>query len=59
MDAAADIIAELRQRGEPLDDTHHVYIAATAKTERLPVLTVDVGKFDRHDCLDVIDWSTY
>ena len=57
--AAADIIAALQQRGEPLNDLHDVYIAATAYTEQLPVLTANVDDFDRIDGVDVVDWSAY
>ena len=57
--AAADIIAALQQRGDPLNDLHDVYIAATAYTEQLPVLTANVDDFDRIDGIDVIDWSDY
>lgn len=57
--AAADIIAALQQRGEPLNDLHDVYIAATAYTEQLPVLTANVDDFDRIDGIDVVDWSAY
>lgn len=57
--AAADIIAALQQRGEPLNDLHDVYIAATAYTEQLPVLTANIDDFDRIDGIDVVDWSAY
>ena len=57
--AAADIIAALQQRGEPLNDLHDVYIAATAYTEQLPVLTANVDDFDRIDGIDAVDWSAY
>ena len=57
--AAADIIAALQHRGEPLNDLHDVYIAATAYTEQLPVLTANVDDFDRIDEIDVVDWSAY
>ena len=57
--AAADIITALQQRGEPLNDLHDVYIAATAYTEQLPVLTANVNDFDRIDGIDVVDWSAY
>jgi tRNA(fMet)-specific endonuclease VapC len=57
--AAADIIATLQRRGEPLHDLHDVYIAATARTEQLPVLTANVGHFDRIDDVDVLDWEAY
>jgi tRNA(fMet)-specific endonuclease VapC len=57
--AAADIIATLQRRGEPLDDLHDVYIAATARTEQVPVLTGNVSHFERIDDVDVVDWATY
>lgn len=57
--AAADIIAALQHRGEPLNDLHDVYIAATAYTEQLPVLTANVDDFDRIDGIDVVDWNAY
>lgn len=56
---AADIIADLRQRGLPLDDLHDVYIGASARTEQLPVLTSNVDHFARIDGVDAIDWETY
>ena len=57
--AAADIIAALQQRGDPLNDLHDVYIAATAYTEQLPVLTANVDDFDRIDGIDVVNWRAY
>jgi tRNA(fMet)-specific endonuclease VapC len=57
--AAADIIATLQRQGEPLHDLHDVYIAATAHTEQLPVLTANIDDFDRIDGIDVVDWSDY
>ncbi len=56
---AATIIATLKQRGEPLNDLHDVYIAATARTERLPVLTANVSHFERIDELEVVDWTSF
>jgi predicted nucleic acid-binding protein len=56
---AADIIADLQTRGEPLHDLHDVYIAATARTEQLPVLTANVNHFERIDDLQVVDWADY
>lgn len=56
---AADIIANLQARGEPLHDLHDVYIAATARTEQLPVLTANVDHFDRIDDVQVVDWDEY
>lgn len=57
--AAADIIADLQTGGERLDDLHDVYIAATARTEQLPVLTANVDHFERVDDVEVVDWSEY
>lgn len=57
--AGADIISTLRRKGEPLDDLHDVYIAATAKTNQLPVLTANVDDFERIDDIDVVDWNRY
>lgn len=57
--AAADIIASLQQRGKPVNDLHDVYVAATARTEQLPVLTANVGHFERIDDLEVVDWTTF
>jgi len=57
--AAADIIADLRDRGEPLHNLHDVYIAATAQTEQLPVLTANVDHFDRISNVDVVDWQDF
>lgn len=57
--AAADIIATLQERGQPLHDLHDVYVAATARTEQLSVLTANVDHFDRIDDVTVVDWSTY
>lgn len=57
--AAADIIAALQDSGTALNDLHDVYIAATARTEQLPVLTANVDHFDRIDGARVVDWETY
>jgi len=57
--AAAEIIATLQARGEPLHDLHDVYIAATAQTEQLPVLTANVDHFKRIDDVAVIDWAAF
>ena len=56
---AATIIATLKLRGEPLNDLHDVNVAATARTERLPVLTANVSHFERIDDLEVIDWTSF
>jgi tRNA(fMet)-specific endonuclease VapC len=57
--AAADIIADPQTRGEPLNDLHDVYIAATGRTEQLPVLTANVDHFERIDDVQVVDWTEY
>ena len=57
--AAADIIADLQDSGAALNDLHDVYIAATARTEQLPVLTANVDQFERIDDVHVVDWETY
>jgi len=56
---AATIIATLEGRDEPLNDLHDVYIAATARTERLPVLTANVSHFKRINELEVVDWTSF
>ena len=56
---AARIIDDLQARGEPLDDLHDVYIAATARNEELPVLTANVGHFERIDGVRVVDWREF
>ncbi len=56
---AAEIIATLKQCGQPLHNLHDVYIAATAQTEQLPVLTANVDHFDRIDNVTAIDWNDY
>lgn len=56
---AADIIGTLTERGEPLNDLHDVYIAATARTEQLPVLTGNVSHYERVSDVYVIDWETF
>jgi tRNA(fMet)-specific endonuclease VapC len=57
--AATDIIADLHDRGQPLHDLHEVYVAATARTERLHVLTANVDHFDRIEHVTVVDWSEF
>ena len=56
---AARIIGSLKQQGRPLDDLHDVYIAATARTQQLPVVTANVNDFERIDDVEVIDWETF
>lgn len=57
--AAAEIIAGLQDRGELLHDLHDVYIGATARTERLTVLTANVDHFERIADVQVVDWNTF
>lgn len=57
--AAADIIDELQRDGLPLNDLHDVYIAASARTEQLPVLTANVDHFDRIGSIEVLDWADW
>lgn len=54
---AATIIATLQQDGQRLDDLHDVYIAATALTQNLPVVTANIDHFERIDDLGVVDWA--
>jgi tRNA(fMet)-specific endonuclease VapC len=54
---AARVIASLQERGRQLDDLHDVYIAATALTRELPVVTANLDHFERIDGLDVVDWA--
>lgn len=56
---AANIIDGLVREGNALNDLHDVYIAATARTEQLPVLTANVSHFDRIPDVRVIDWHDY
>ena len=53
----AEIIATLRESGRRLDDLHDVYVAATARVQRLPVLTANVDHFERIENLQVVDWT--
>lgn len=57
--AASRIIQDLRSAGLPLNDLHDVYVAATAMTEQLTVLTPNVKHFDRIDGIEIEDWSRY
>jgi len=54
---AARVIGSLRQRGQPRDDLHEVYTAATARTQQLPVVTANVTDFERIDDVEVVDWG--
>ncbi len=57
--SAADLIATLRARGQRLDDLHDAYMGATARTQQLPVVTANVGDFERMDDVQVIDWEQF
>jgi len=56
---AATIIGTLKANGTPLDDLHDVYIAATARSRNVPVVTGSVDHFERIENLQVIDWETF
>jgi predicted nucleic acid-binding protein len=56
---AADIIADLQERGLPLDNLHDIYIAATARTRQLAVLTANTDHFERIGDVNVVDWTAY
>lgn len=56
---AARLIGRLRGRGQRLDDLHDVYIAATARTEQLPVVTANVDQFERIEDVRVVDRNEY
>jgi len=57
--AASRIIQDLRTAGLPLNDLHDIYVAATALTEQLPVLTPNVKHFNRIEGVEVEDWAEY
>lgn len=56
---AAEIIVDLRERGESLNDLHDIYVASTAITEELVLLTPNTDHFDRIQGLKVQDWEEY
>lgn len=53
---AADIYAELRRRGDPVDDID-ILIAAVAKAHGLVMVTHNTGHFRRIPGLELEDWS--
>jgi len=57
--AAADLIDDLRVRGDPLHDLHDVYVAACARATDRTVLTANVATFERIDGVTVVDWAEY
>lgn len=56
---AARIMAELERAGEPLHDLHDIYIAATAITEELTLLTSNTSHFERVEEASIEDWEEY
>lgn len=56
---AAELVATLREQGQPLDDLHDIYVGATARTQQLPVVTANVDHFERMDGVQVIDWNQF
>lgn len=57
--AAADVMGALRAEGQPIDDLHDIYIAATAMIRQLPLLTANVADFERVADIEVIDWTPF
>ena len=57
--ASAEIIQDLKNRGQPLDDLHDIYIAATAKSQDKPVLTANPSHFERIEGIEVERWEDY
>lgn len=57
--AAADVMGALRAEGQPIDDLHDIYIAATAMVRQLPLLTANVADFERVADIEVIDWTSF
>ncbi|KXA94676.1 twitching motility protein PilT [candidate division MSBL1 archaeon SCGC-AAA259I09] len=56
---AAKIIADLKKIGEPVDDLHDVYIAATGVKRDLEILTKNPGHFRNIEGLEVREWEEY
>jgi tRNA(fMet)-specific endonuclease VapC len=54
--ASAEIYAELRKEGKPLDDID-LLIAGIAIANRLVLVTHNKGHFERIRRLEVEDWS--
>lgn len=57
--ASAEIIQNLKNRGEPLNDLHDIYIAATARNQDMPVLTANPRHFERIERVEVRKWKNY
>lgn len=56
VDIAAEIYADLRSKGMPLDDID-ILIGGTAITNNMTLVTHNRKHFDRIDGLEVVDWS--
>ena len=56
---AAKIIADLKKIGEPVDDLHDVYIAATGVKRDLEILTKNPRHFRNIEDLEVREWEEY
>lgn len=56
---SARIIAELKQKGEPVNDLHDTYIAATALKKELQLLTKNMKHFENIEGLEVKAWEEF
>ncbi|MFB6100269.1 MAG: type II toxin-antitoxin system VapC family toxin [Candidatus Nanohalobium sp.] len=56
---AARIMAELKQKGKPVNDLHDTYIAATALKNELELLTRNIQDFEEVENLQATEWNEY
>ncbi len=56
---ASKIMSNLKSRGLQLNDLHDIYIGATAKTEKLTVLTTNISHFERIQGVEVENWKNF
>lgn len=56
---AAKIIAKLDEKGQPVDDLHDTYIAATAVKKELDLLTKNQQHFENVEEIEVKSWEDY
>ncbi len=56
---AAEMIADLKQKGRPIDDLHDIYIAATGVIEDLLILTTNPKHFQPIKGLEIQEWEKY
>lgn len=56
---AAKIIAELEEKGQPVDDLHDTYIAATAIKNELKLLTRNQKHFENINEVEIENWENY